>query len=149
MISYYPLAMTLKKKSMTSGDLARLLGLSLNGLRTCLNGHDYIKTSTLENICHVLHCKINDVISWETGDQNKIKRIPVGTMNIIDWDKLCNLINISEWSLVRLSRELGRQDNYLQKAKGNKSKLKPEVVERLELLLGCRKGEFLSASPKE
>lgn len=146
MISYVPLSRKLKEKSLHIGDVATKLEISSDSLRKSLNKCQYISVSTLLKICEALQCDIDDVISWEEGEQ-QIKKENNLAMKSIDWDKLTELKG--SWSWQKLSLELGHISNFLQKGKGRKAKLQPVDVEKLEQLIGCKKGEFLSASPKE
>lgn len=146
MISYVPLSRKLKEKSMNIKDVSLLINKDSEVLRKELNRSQYVSVNLILQICEALHCEISDVISWEEGEQ-KIKNENSLAMKPIDWNKLTELKG--SWSWQKLSLELGHISNFLQKGKGRNAKLQPADVEKLEQLIGCQKGEFLSASPNE
>lgn len=142
MISYVPLAKKLKEKSMSTKDLAEKIGSDCEVLRQSLNKGGYISTLLVWKICNALECSVGDVLKWKEGKQPKREESNGIGMQNIDWDKLCNLIKESEWSMVKLSLELGHISNFLQKGKGRKAKLQVADIAKLEELLQCDKGAF-------
>ena len=63
MIKYDRLWETMKKKNVSQNSLIRDYGLSAAQL-TRLRKNQVVYTSTLDRICSILHCKIEDVIEF-------------------------------------------------------------------------------------
>ena len=67
MINYEPLWSTLEKKGITSGQLVTQLHFSGGQLSRMRNGY-YIHTRTIDKLCKLLDCKIEDIIKYEKGE---------------------------------------------------------------------------------
>lgn len=63
MISYKPFYNTLYKKDMTEYELIFKHGVSSNTLHRIKKG-DAITTKTLDILCFILNCKVEDVIEY-------------------------------------------------------------------------------------
>ena len=63
MISYKPFYNTLYKKDMTEYELIFKHGISANTLHRMKKGGD-ITTKTLDVLCFILDCKVEDVIEY-------------------------------------------------------------------------------------
>ena len=134
--------MTLKKKSMTINDLEKLLAIQDTNLRVRLNSHQYFNLLLVDQICQVLHCDISDVIEWKEGEQNSAKTNGI-RREIVDWDKITNIMKQSDISRVKLSRALEKADNFIQQCIARDSKLNPVDMNKLIEILGCNKSEIL------
>ena len=61
MISYEPLYKTLKKKNISTYKLVNQYGIS-RSLLDRLKHNKPISTVTLNDLCNILHCRVEDVI---------------------------------------------------------------------------------------
>ena len=68
MISYEPFYETLKKKNISTYKLINQHGIS-RSLLDRLKHNKPISTVTLNDLCNILHCKVEDVILF-TEDKN-------------------------------------------------------------------------------
>lgn len=64
MISYQPFFQTLARKGVTEYQLIFKQGLSANTLHRMKHGHA-ISTKTLDTLCFILDCKVEDVLRYE------------------------------------------------------------------------------------
>lgn len=64
MISYKPFYETLLKKGITEYNLIFKQGFSANTLHRIKKG-EAISTKTLDSLCYVLDCKVEDIIKFE------------------------------------------------------------------------------------
>ena len=64
MISYKPLFETMQKKNITEYNLIFKQGLSANTIHRIKKG-EAISTKTLDALCYVLDCKVEDIIKFE------------------------------------------------------------------------------------
>lgn len=69
MISYEPLYKTLKEKGISTYKLINEYGIS-RSLLDRLKHNRPISTMTLNDLCSILHCKVEDVLVF-TEDENK------------------------------------------------------------------------------
>ena len=63
MISYAPLWETMKKKNASTYTLREKGGISSSTIRRMKNGES-ISTNSLDALCKVLNCQINDIINY-------------------------------------------------------------------------------------
>lgn len=63
MISYKPFYQTLYKKGLTEYYLIFKQGLSANTLHRIKHG-EAISTKTLDTLCYILDCKVEDIIEF-------------------------------------------------------------------------------------
>lgn len=68
MISYEPFYRTLFKKDMTEYNLIYLQGISANTIHRIKHG-EAITTKTLDTLCFVLQCGVNDIIEYRKEDE--------------------------------------------------------------------------------
>lgn len=68
MINYAPFWEILNKKHVTKYQLIYHWGLSSNTLRRMSHG-EAISTTTLNELCLILNCKVQDIISFEASDE--------------------------------------------------------------------------------
>lgn len=62
-VSYKKLLHLLVDKGLTTSDLAKMAGLSLNIIGR-IKKDEYVSMETIENICKVLSCTPNDVFEF-------------------------------------------------------------------------------------
>ena len=70
MISYEPLYQTLKEKNISTYKLIVDYGLS-RSLLDRLRHNKPISTVTLNDLCSILHCRVEDVLLFTEEDDNK------------------------------------------------------------------------------
>ncbi len=63
MISYHPLWTTLKKKNITTYALTSRYGVSRGTLDSLKQGRN-ISTATLDSLCGILSCRVEDVLAF-------------------------------------------------------------------------------------
>lgn len=68
MISYEPFWNTLQKKNITKYQLIYHWGISSNTLRRMSHGEP-ISTTTLNELCLILDCKVQDVIQFDALEE--------------------------------------------------------------------------------
>ena len=71
MISYGNFWKTMKEKGITKYSLIYHYGISSNTLRRIANGES-ITTSTINDLCMILHCEPQDILSYELTEEEKI-----------------------------------------------------------------------------
>lgn len=64
MFSYKPLLKLLVDKNMTKTQLREQLGISMATLAK-ISKNEYVSMKVLDDICNLLHCKIEDVIEHQ------------------------------------------------------------------------------------
>jgi DNA-binding Xre family transcriptional regulator len=70
MISYKPLFETMKKKGITQHDLLNIVGFDRSTFNKLL--HDkYVTIRTIEKLCRILDCRIEDIIKVIPDDDWK------------------------------------------------------------------------------
>lgn len=70
MINYDNLWKTMKKTGITKYALIYHYGISSNTLRRMSNGES-VTTSTINELCLILHCKPQDILSYEITEEEK------------------------------------------------------------------------------
>ena len=70
MISYDNFWETMKKRGVTKYSLIYHYGISSNTLRRMSHGES-ITTSTVNELCLILHCKPQDILSFEITEEEK------------------------------------------------------------------------------
>ena len=68
MINYGPFWSTLNKKNITKYQLIYHWGLSSNTLRR-MGHNEPINTSTINELCLILNCKVQDIIAFEASNE--------------------------------------------------------------------------------
>lgn len=63
MMSYDPFWKTLKKKNISTYKLLNEYGLS-HGTYDSLKKNKCVNTSTLDQLCKMLHCRVEDIIEY-------------------------------------------------------------------------------------
>lgn len=71
-VSYKKLFHLLIEKEMSNADLQRQAGFSAN-IITRLKRNEYVKLQTIESICKVFNCKVDDILEF-TPDGEYIKK---------------------------------------------------------------------------
>lgn len=67
-VSYKKLFHLLIEKEMSNADLQKQAGFSAN-IITRLKKNEYVKLQTIESICKVLNCRVDDIL--EFTEENK------------------------------------------------------------------------------
>mgnify|MGYP000951946541 CR=1 FL=1 len=70
-VSYKKLFHVMIEKSITNAQLQKQAGFSAN-IITRLKRNDYISLETIESICKVINCKVDDILEF-VPDQNSKK----------------------------------------------------------------------------
>ena len=70
MISYNRLWETMEKRKISQYRLIKEFGLS-SGLMSRLKKNTYVSTHTLETLCRILDCRIEDVMEVSFEDEEK------------------------------------------------------------------------------
>lgn len=63
MISYKPLWETMEKKNISQYQLIKEYGFS-SGQLSCLRKNNYVSTHTIEVLCDILDCKVEDIMVY-------------------------------------------------------------------------------------
>ena len=69
MISYAPLWTTLKAKNISQYQLINTYNISAGQLSR-LRANSYISTHTVDKLCDILHCKVEDIMVHIHGNSN-------------------------------------------------------------------------------
>lgn len=69
-VSYKKLLHLLVDKGLTTSDLAKMAGLSLNIIGR-IKKDEYVSMETIENICDVLSCTPNDIFEFIEEEKNE------------------------------------------------------------------------------
>lgn len=67
-VSYKKLFHVLIEKEMSNSDLQKQAGFSAN-IITRLKRNEYVKLQTIESICKVLNCRVDDVLEFTEGNK--------------------------------------------------------------------------------
>lgn len=67
-VSYKKLFHLLIEKEMSNSDLQKQAGFSAN-IITRLKRNEYVKLQTIESICKVLDCKVDDILEFTEGNK--------------------------------------------------------------------------------
>lgn len=135
MITYEPLITTLSKKKMTIGELSRAIGD--RGLKRKLNTRRFISLSTVDKICAILDCKVENVVIYTPGEQELLENWVMGY--IVNWDKVRELLKGKTFH--KASVELGMKGSYLGNCTKSKTARRP-LVTTLAKYLGCEPLDF-------
>lgn len=111
MISYAPLAGTLREKGKNFSWLEDELGMERGDLKWRMNDGKYISMRTLDRICGVLGCGVSDVVERREGEQETRK---VERFVSVDWRKF----ESDAGNLYEASRRIGRSRSYLSMMTG-------------------------------
>lgn len=68
MINYEPFWSTLEKKKLSKYQLIYYWGISSNTLRR-MSHNEAISTTTLNELCLILNCKVQDIVNFEPTDE--------------------------------------------------------------------------------
>lgn len=79
MISYNRLWETMEKRKISQYRLIKEFGLS-SGQMSRLKKNTYVSTHTLETLCRILDCRIEDVMEVSFEDEEKENCCPVSKM---------------------------------------------------------------------
>lgn len=77
MISYAPLWRTMEKRGATTYTLQVKGGISSSTIRR-LKAGDSVSTNTLEALCKILNCMIQDIVEYRP-DQHECENSPTGS----------------------------------------------------------------------
>lgn len=69
-VSYKKLFHLLIEKEMSNSDLQKQAGFSAN-IITRLKRNEYVKLQTIESICKVLNCRVDDVLEFVANEDLK------------------------------------------------------------------------------
>lgn len=72
MVSYEPFWNTLQKKNFTKYQLIYHWGISSNTLRR-MSHNEPISTTTLNELCLILNCKVQDVLKFEATEEELLE----------------------------------------------------------------------------
>jgi len=124
MISYEPLYRTLEKKQMPMNVLSVAIGFAATSLGSCISRKENLTSTTIQKICEVLECGIEDVIEnvpdgtviehkttvirRERGGENMVK---------VNWEKLEEDISKAGMSLTGVSKAMDKAQNFLVRKK--------------------------------
>jgi DNA-binding Xre family transcriptional regulator len=67
-VSYKKLFHLLIEKEMSNADLQKQAGFSAN-IITRLKKNEYVKLQTIESICKVLNCRVDDILEFTEGNK--------------------------------------------------------------------------------
>ena len=110
MISYKPLVKTLKSKGIGIFELQTMI--KNNKLRVMLNTGRYLDCKTLDKICSVLRCKVEEVCEYVEGPQI-ISEKPVSSMFVLNVDKVKLLCLEKNMPITKISKDMGFSSGYL------------------------------------
>jgi putative transcriptional regulator len=69
-VSYKKLFHLLIEKEMSNSDLQKQAGFSAN-IITRLKKNEYVKLQTIESICKVLNCRVDDILEFVANEDIK------------------------------------------------------------------------------
>lgn len=117
MICYDPLVETLKKKGVT---IFKLQDLTKNrNLKVVLNTGRYIDGRTVDKICTILDCKVEDVMEYKPGEQ-PIKPIIRNRFYEVNEKYVLELCKERGLTPTEASNAMNRSDSYLKDSLGKK-----------------------------
>lgn len=69
-VSYKKLFHLLIEKEMSNADLQKQAGFSAN-IITRLKRNEYVKLQTIESICKILNCRVDDILEFVANEDIK------------------------------------------------------------------------------
>ena len=64
-VSYKKLAHILVDRNLTHSQLQHMVGYSAN-ITSILKKDEYVSLETIENICKILNCKVDDILEFDS-----------------------------------------------------------------------------------
>ncbi|HOV26430.1 MAG TPA: helix-turn-helix transcriptional regulator [Pseudobacteroides sp.] len=83
-ISYKKLFHVMIEKGISNSQLQKQAGFSAN-IITRLKRNEYVSLESIESICRVLNCKVDDILEF-VPDQNLVERMWMDTQNMGTYD---------------------------------------------------------------
>lgn len=111
MICYDPLLRTMAKLNIDWDFIEDKL--ECYGLRRNMEAHRYISTATLDKICALLRCEVQDVILFKDGKQEVVPAPPKKDYVMFDWKKIKLIVKQHNSSFPKLSRRIKKERSYL------------------------------------
>lgn len=111
MITYKPLIKLLKDRGVSIYKLQEVI--KNQHLRVTLNNGKYITLETLDTLCRILNCNVQDIIQYENGER-VIKDIPAKVYVQVDWPKIKELCESKRTSLEWMSLRMKKSKTYLR-----------------------------------
>lgn len=130
MISYRPLSLLLKKKSMTVADLANLIGVDTTHFRDFLNKCGYMRLSQLEKICSVLQCGVESVIEW-VNEERPAGRTEKKKILKVNWNIVRKAVEERNCSYSKLSRKIGLSATAISQAVRTEGAMRADNLKQL------------------
>lgn len=110
MICYDPLFKTMAKLKLDWGTIQDKLNCF--GLKQNIESHKYISTETVDKLCTLLYCNVQDIICFKEGPQEYIEA-PKKVYVKMDWKKIKLIAKEHGDSYPKLSRKIGKERSYL------------------------------------
>lgn len=124
MICYDRLGKTMKDRGVTIYQVQKLTG-NMN-LRVVLNSGRFIDLKTVDKLCKILECGVEDIMEYKEGPQI-IKPILRKQFYYLDWNKVLKLVNDRCMTLYECSLDMGKAKSYLSNI-GNMKKVTHRVA---------------------
>lgn len=138
MIGYGPLGDTLKCAGITFDEL--MSKLNDNHLREKMNAGKHISMSTLDKICKVLNCNVEDVIRfYPYGERHPVKWVRGYE---VDWGIVYDLLHKKKSNFCRASRAIGKKGSYFSNLSLSKIASKGTVKNLQKALPGIDISEY-------
>ena len=114
MISYEPFYETLKKKNITTYKLIKEFNVS-RSLLDRLKHNRPISTVTLNDLCNILHCKVEDILVYTEDDIEFLTRAhggPISLESAKEHAKTKAAEEIQDWNnTINYGRQRGYEDD--------------------------------------
>lgn len=134
MINFEPLERHLKKRGITYQQLAEALGITRNSLY-CNISKQGARVDSVERICNMLCCEIEDVIEYKEEVKDRFV--------VINWDKFLKMCETQGITRTALTRELKLSKNFFSTAIQRNSKVKSSLLEDICSLLNCTEQDIV------
>lgn len=130
MISYEPLVKTMKERGIGIKELTEKLGRRDGGLKYALNSGEYVSCKTIDKICEVLKCRIEEVIEYREGKQ-EIEKVELYVY--VNWEKIRVFLEKRGLDFYSASIDMGKSRSWLE------NKRRRGKIKRSDLKLVCNR----------
>lgn len=130
MLSYRPLADMLKKKAMSTEDLAKVLNRDVSEVKLQLNKNEYLSMADVDKLCDYFQCNPDKIFKWAGRNGNELVDL--------NWDL------VPSDCITQLSVSCGLSRSTLSNAKKKQQKVKLKTVRAIAAKLHLAEKDLIN-----
>lgn len=130
MLSYRPLADMLKKKAMSTEDLAKVLMRDVNEVKKQLNKNEYLSMADVDKLCDYFQCNPDKIFIWTGRSENELVDL--------NWEL------VPSEHITQLSVNCGLNRSTLSNAKKKQQKVKLKTVRAIAAKLHLAEKDLIN-----